>query len=78
MAKFRNMSELTKKVNQPTIFTHFINPTTNQIDKSISTPNDFETVDYLGKDGFGCDFFRVVNSEGFMCFYIGKKGDEFD
>ena len=78
MAKFRNMSELTKKVNQPTIFTHFINPTTNQIDKSISTPNDFETVDYLGKDGFGCDFFRVVNSEGFMGFYIGKKGDEFD
>ena len=78
MAKFRNMSELTKKVNQPTIFTHFINPTTKQIDKSISTPNDFETVDYLGKDGFGCDFFRVVNSEGFMCFYIGKKGDEFD
>ena len=78
MTKFRNMSELTKKVNQPTIFTHFINPTTNQIDKSISTPNDFETVDYLGKDGFGCDFFRVVNSEGFMCFYIGKKGDEFD
>ena len=78
MAKFRNMSELTKKVNQPTIFTHFINPTTKQIDKSISSPNDFETVDYLGKDGFGCDFFRVVNSEGFMCFYIGKKGDEFD
>ena len=78
MAKFRNMSEVTKKVNQPTIFTHFINPTTNQIDKSISTPNDFETVDYLGKDGFGCDFFRVVNSEGFMGFYIGKKGDEFD
>ena len=78
MAKFRNMSELTKKVNQPTIFTHFINPTTKQIDKSISSPNDFETVDYLGKDGFGCDFFRVVNSEGFMFFYIGKKGDEFD
>ena len=78
MAKFRNMSELTKKVNQPTIFTHFINPTTKQMDKSISTPNDFETVDYLGKDGYGCDFFRVVNSEGFMCFYIGKKGDEFD
>ena len=78
MAKFRNMSELTKKVNQPTIFTHFINPTTKQIDESISTPNDFETIDYLGKDGFGCDFFRVVNSEGFMCFYIGKKGDEFD
>lgn len=78
MAKFRNMSELTKKVNQPTIFTHFINPTTKQIDKSISTPNDFETVDYLGKDGFGCDFFRVVNSDGFTGFYIGKKGDEFD
>ena len=78
MAKFRNMSELTKKVNQPTIFTHFINPTTNQIGKSVSTPNDFETIDYLGKDGFGCDFFRVVNSEGFMYFYIGKKGDEFD
>ena len=78
MTKFRNMSELTKKVNQPTIFTHFIDPITKQIDKSISTPNDFETVDYLGKDGFGCDFFRVVNSEGFMCFYIGKKGDEFD
>ena len=78
MAKFRNMSEITKKVNQPTIFTHFINPTTKQIDKSISTPSDFETVDYLGKDGFGCDFFRVVNSEGFMCFYIGIKGDEFD
>ena len=69
---------LMNNINQPTIFTHFINPTTNQIDKSISTPNDFETVDYLGKDGFGCDFFRVVNSEGFMCFYIGKKGDEFD
>lgn len=78
MVKFRNMSELTKKVNQPTVFTHFINPTTKQIDKSISTPNDFEIVDYLGKDGFGCDFFRVVNSEGFMCFYIGIKGDEFD
>ena len=78
MSKFRNMSELTKKVSQPTVFTHFINPTTKQIDKSISSPNDFETVDYLGKDGFGCDFFRVVNSEGFMCFYIGKKGDEFD
>ena len=78
MAKFRNMSELTKKVNQPTVFTHFINPTIKQIDKSISTPNDFETVDYLGKDGFGCDFFRVVNSEGFTGFYIGKKGDEFD
>lgn len=78
MAKFRNMSEVTKKVNQPTIFTHFINPTSKQIDKSISTPNDFETVDYLGKDGFGCDFFRVVNSEGFTGFYIGKKGDEFD
>ena len=78
MAKFRNMSELTKKVSQPTVFTHFINHTTKQIDKSISSPNDFETVDYLGKDGFGCDFFRVVNSEGFMFFYIGKKGDEFD
>ena len=78
MTKFRNMSELTKKVNQPTIFTHFINPTTKQIDKSISTPSDFEIVDYLGKDGFGCDFFRVVNSEGFMCFYIVKNGDEFD
>lgn len=78
MAKFRNMSEVTKKVNQPTVFTHFINPTSKQIDKSISTPNDFETVDYLGKDGFGCDFFRVVNSEGFTGFYIGKKGDEFD
>ena len=78
MAKFRNMSEVTKKVNQPTIFTHFINPTTKQIDKSISTPNDFETVDYLGKDGFGCDFFRVVDSEGFTGFYIGIKGDEFD
>ena len=59
MAKFRNMSELTKKVNQPTIFTHFINPTTKQIDKSISTPNDFETVDYLGKDGFGQVFFAI-------------------
>ena len=78
MAKFRNMSEITKKVSQPTIFTHVVNSSTKQMDKSISTPNDFEIVDYLGKDGFGCDFFRVVNSEGFMCFYIGKKGDEFD
>ena len=78
MAKFRNMSEITKKVNQPTVFTHVINSSTKQMDKSISTPNDFETVDYLGKDGFGCDFFRVVNSEGFIGFYIGKKGDEFD
>ena len=78
MVKFRNMSEVTKKVNQPTVFTRVINSSLNQMDKSISTPNDFETVDYLGKDGFGCDFFRVVNSEGFMGFYIGKKGDEFD
>ena len=78
MVKFRNMSELTKKVSQPTVFTHVINSSTKQMDKSISTPNDFETVDYLGKDGFGHDFFRVVNSEGFMYFYIGKKGDEFD
>lgn len=78
MAKFRNMSELTKKVSQPTVFTHVINSSTKQMDKSISTPNDFETVDYLGKDGYGCDFFRVVNSEGFIGFYIGKKGDEFD
>ena len=78
MAKFRNMSELTKKVNQPTVFTGVINSSSNQIGKSVSTPNDFETIDYLGKDGFGCDFFRVVNSEGFIGFYIGKKGDEFD
>ena len=78
MAKFRNMSELTKKVSQPTVFTHVVNSSTKQMDKSISTPNDFETVDYLGKDGYGCDFFRVVNSEGFIGFYIGKKGDEFD
>ena len=78
MAKFRNMSELTKKVNQPTVFTHFINPITKQIDKSISTPNDFEIVDYLGKDGFGYDFFRVVNSEGFMYLYISKKRNKFD
>ena len=78
MAKFRNMSEITKKVNQPTVFTHVINSSLNQMDKSISTPNDFEIVDYLGKDGYGCDFFRVVNSEGFIGFYIGKKGDEFD
>lgn len=78
MAKFRNMSELTKKVSQPTVFTHFINPTTKQLGKSVSTPNDFKIVDYLGKDGFGCDFFRVVNSEGIIGFYIGIKGDEFD
>lgn len=78
MAKFRNMSELTKKVSQPTVFTHVINSSTKQMDKSISTPNDFEIVDYLGKDGYGCDFFRVVNSEGVIGFYIGKKGDEFD
>ena len=78
MAKFRNMSEITKKVNQPTVFTHVINSSLNQMDKSVSTPNDFKIVDYLGKDGFGCDFFRVVNSEGFIGFYIGKKGDEFD
>ena len=78
MAKFRNMSELTKKVNQPTVFTHVINSSLNQMDKSVYNPNDFKIVDYLGKDGFGCDFFRVVNSEGFIGFYIGKKGDEFD
>ena len=78
MVKFRNMSELTKKVSQPTVFTHVINSSLNQMDKSVYNPNDFKIVDYLGKDGFGCDFFRVVNSEGFMCFYIGKKGDEFD
>ena len=57
MTKFRNMSELTKKVNQPTIFTHVVNSSTKQIDKSMSTPNDFEIVDYLGKDGYGYDFF---------------------
>ena len=78
MAKFRNMSEITKKVNQPTVFTHVINSSLNQMDKSVYNPNDFKIVDYLGKDGFGCDFFRVVNSEGFIGFYIGKKGDEFD
>ena len=78
MAKFRNMSELTKKVNQPTVFTRVINSSLNQMDKSVYNPNDFKIVDYLGKDGFGCDFFRVVNSEGFIGFYIGKKGDEFD
>ena len=78
MAKFRNMSELTKKVNQPTVFTRVINSSLNQMDKSVYNPNDFKIVDYLGKDGFGCDFFRVVNSEGFIGFYVGKKGDEFD
>ena len=78
MAKFRNMSEITKKVNQPTVFTRVINSSLNQMDKSVYNPNDFKIVDYLGKDGFGCDFFRVVNSEGFIGFYIGKKGDEFD
>ena len=78
MKKFRNMSEITKKVNQPTVFTRVINSSLNQMDKSVYNPNDFKIVDYLGKDGFGCDFFRVVNSEGFIGFYIGKKGDEFD
>ena len=77
MTKFRNLSEATG-VNNPTELTHFINSTYRKIDKAASKPTDFVTLDYLGKDSFGHDFFKGTDADGSVCFYIGKKGDEFE
>ena len=77
MVKFRNLSEATG-VNNPTELTHFINSAYRKIDKAVSKPTDFVTLDYLGKDNSGHDFFKGTDSDGFMGFYIGIKGDEFD
>ena len=77
MTKFRNLSEATG-VNNSTELTHFINSAYRKIDKAVSKPTDFVTLDYLGKDNSGHDFFKGTDSDGFLCFYIGKKGDEFD
>lgn len=77
MTKFRNLSEATG-VNNPTELTHFINSAYQKINKAVSKPTDFVTLDYLGKDNSGHDFFRGTDSDGFVHFYIGKKGDEFE
>ena len=77
MTKFRNLSEATG-VNNPTELTHFINSAYQKINKAVSKPTDFVTLDYLGKDNSGHDFFRSTDSDGFVHFYIGKKGDEFE
>ena len=36
------------------------------------------TVASAGKDRSGHDFFKGTDADGNVCFYIGKKGDEFE
>ena len=77
MTKFRNLSEATG-VNRPTELTHFINAAYPKIYRVFSKPTNIVTLDYLGKDRSSHDFFKGTDTDGNVCFYIGKKSDEIE
>jgi len=67
------------KINEgkKTVFTKYFDSSSNVILDASSQPHDFKKVQYLGKNPY-TDFFKALDSDEYVHFYSGIKGDEFN
>lgn len=76
MTTFTNLSNVSGKTKS-TEFEHYLDLKHGQITPAYSSPVNFKSVDYLGRDFSGKDIFRVYDQSDKMYIYTGVKGEEF-
>jgi len=65
-----------KEVIKKTVFKELLN-SSKKIAPATWTPNDYETVEYIGHDQYYGDVFKASNDDTGCVLYFGEKGDEF-